>query len=203
MMRLSVISSTDHCDFGLVCTRVAMTASEEALTNAGILLHILSYEGIGSWLFLSPVCKMWKQCYEQLDPAAMRQVYPDANLKWSTSRGAFQSPSRLRFACEHGLRPLFFSRSDSLQQSAGAWCDVPTLLTAQELGLQMSDECIRLAAANGNLAVLKLLHIDQGVPLPADVDQPAAARGQLNVMLWLRELGYAFNEDTANAAATG
>jgi hypothetical protein len=114
-----------------------MAAMEEALTNAGILLHILSYEGPGSWLFVSPVSKLWKQCYEQLDPAYVREGYPHATMQSSLFGEAFQSPSRLRWACEHTLQALF--ASEPVQISAGTFCDAPTLLAAQELGFHVTD----------------------------------------------------------------
>eukprot|EP00953_Heterococcus_sp_UTEX-ZZ885_P030851 16258-Heterococcus_DN1.PRE.1 len=109
----------------------------------------------------------------------------------------FQSPSRLRMACEHGLRALF--AVEQLHDVAGILCDVPTFLAAQ--GLQVTDACIRYAAASGNLALLELLHIEQGVPLPANVGHGAAARAQMNVLQWLLEVGFALGEDTANAAS--
>jgi hypothetical protein len=102
-------------------------------------------------------------------------------------------------ACEHGLRALF--AVEQLHDVAGILCDVPTFLAAQELGLQVTDACIRYAAASGNLALLDLLHIEQGVPLPANVGHGAAARAQMNVLQWLLEVGFALDEDTANAAS--
>jgi hypothetical protein len=79
-----------------------MAAMEGALTNAGILLNILSYEGPGHWLFVSPVSKLWKELYhnEQLDAAPLRGSYPHADIRLTAYGAAFRSPSRLHLACE-------------------------------------------------------------------------------------------------------
>jgi hypothetical protein len=172
---------------------------EEALSNAGILQYIFSYEGPGSWLFISPVCKLWKELYEQLNPAPLQASYPHANIHTTAFECVFQSPSRLRLACEHGLQAYF--ATELLQLKAGLRCDVPTLLAAQELGLQVSDSLISCAAGSGRLDVLQLLHVEQGMQLPANVSNGAAALARVDVLLWLRRVGYAFNTDTANAAA--
>jgi hypothetical protein len=153
-------------------------AVEEALSNAGILQNIFAYQGPGSWLFLSPVSKLWKQWYERLDPTSLRASCRNANIHSTMYGEVFRSPSRFRMACEHGLQPLF----EQLQDVAGILCDVPTLLAAQELGFQVTDTCLGYAAASGNLAILKLLHTDQGLPLPADVGHGAAARAQMDVL---------------------
>ena len=105
-----------------------MAAMEEVLSDAGILQHIFSYE-VGSWLFISPVCKLWKHWYEQLDPAPLQVPYPHADIRLTTYGAVFRSPSRLKLACECGLQAFF--ASDLLQQKAGLRCDVLTLLAAQ------------------------------------------------------------------------
>jgi hypothetical protein len=75
-----------------------MTAMQEALTNAGILQIIFSYEGPGSWLFIPLVCKLWKQCYEQLDPTPLHRSYPQSTIRLTTYGAVFGSPSRLTAA---------------------------------------------------------------------------------------------------------
>jgi hypothetical protein len=176
-----------------------MTAMEQALSNAGILQIIFTYEGAGRWLFIPPVCKLWKQCYEQLDPAPLHASYPQATIRLTAYGAVFRSPSRLRLACENGLQNLF--ATDLVQRKAGAWCDVPTLLAAQQLGLQVTDSFVRYAAAAGRLDVLQLLHTDQGVPLPADISSYAAACARMDVLRWLQTIGYAFTAGTAISAA--
>jgi hypothetical protein len=176
-----------------------MTAMEEALSNAGILHIIFTYEGAGRWLFIPPVCKLWKQCYEQLDPTPLHASYPQATIRLTAYGAVFRSPSRLQLACENGLQALF--ATDLLQLKAGAWCDLPTLLAAQQLGLQVTDSFMRFAAAAGRLDVLQLLHTDQGVPLPANISNFAAARARMDVLRWLQDIGYAFTPSTANNAA--
>jgi hypothetical protein len=175
------------------------SAMEEALSNAGILHIIFTYEGAGRWLFTPPVCKLWKQCYEQLDPTPLHASYPQATIRLTAYGAVFRSPSRLHLACENGLQALF--ASDLLQRKAGAWCDVPTLLAAQQLGLQVTDSFVRYAAAAGRLDVLQLLHTDQGVPLPADISSYAAAYARMDVLRWLQTIGYAFTAGTAISAA--
>jgi hypothetical protein len=174
---------------------------EEALSNAGILLHIFSYEGPGSWLFFSPVCKLWKQLYEQLDAVPLQKIYPNPTIRLTAYETVFQSPQRLQLACEHGLRARF--ASEVLQTSVGASCDVPTLLAAREFDFQATGHFFRSAAATGQLAVLKLLHTGQGVQLPANISTFAAANDRMDVLRWLQEVGYTFNEHTACGAAAG
>jgi hypothetical protein len=111
----------------------------------------------------------------------------------------FQSPSCVRLACQHGLQALFASRK--LQERAGLNADVPTLIAAQEFGLQVTTTYINAAAGNGRLAVLQLLHIDQGVELPADISNYAAASASMNVLRWLKQVGAAFNAGTTQCAA--
>jgi hypothetical protein len=72
-----------------------MTARQEALSNAVIMLHILSYEGPGSWLFVPPVSKLWKHCYNPIDPAPLRVSYPQATIRSTAYETVFQSPQRL------------------------------------------------------------------------------------------------------------
>jgi hypothetical protein len=157
---------------------VALTAMEEALTNAGILQIIFSYEGPGSWLFIPPVSKLWKHCYEQLDVAPLQRCYPEAHvtIRLTAYGAAFRSLSRFHMACEHGLQ-AYFATQDA-QERAGAWCDVSTLLAAQKLGLKVTDSYIEYAAASGRLDVLKHLHTDQEVKLPTDVSSYAAAHNR-------------------------
>eukprot|EP00953_Heterococcus_sp_UTEX-ZZ885_P019934 11136-Heterococcus_DN1.PRE.1 len=107
---------------------------KRVLSNAEILQNILSYAGPGCWLFISPVCKVWKQLYEQVDAAALLEDYPDASIRMTAYECVFQSVSCLQLACEYGLQARF--ASELLQQRAGAWFNVPTLLAAQELGFQ-------------------------------------------------------------------
>jgi hypothetical protein len=123
-----------------------MAAMEEALTNAGILQIIFSYEGPGSWLFIPPVCQLWKQCYEKVDPAPLQRSYPEAHvtIRLTAYGAAFRSLSRFHMACEHGLQAYFATQL--AQERAGAWCDVPTLLAAQKLGLKVTDSFITGAA---------------------------------------------------------
>jgi hypothetical protein len=159
-----------------------MTAMEEALSNAGILQIIFSYEGPGSWLFIPPVSKLWKQWYEQLDVAHLQRCYPEAHVTIrSTAYGsAFRSLSRFQMACKHGLQAYFATQV--AQERAGTWCDVSTLLAAQKLGLEVTDSYIRFVAVSGRLDVLKLLHTDQEVKLPTDVSSYAAAHNRMNVL---------------------
>eukprot|EP00953_Heterococcus_sp_UTEX-ZZ885_P019938 11137-Heterococcus_DN1.PRE.1 len=110
----------------------------------------------------------------------------------------FQSVSCLQLACEYGLQARF--ASELLQQRAGAWFNVPTLLAAQELGFQVTDAFILEVAATGDLAVLKLLDTSQGVQLPANISDVAAANDRMDVLRWLQEVGWVFYERTANSA---
>jgi hypothetical protein len=171
---------------------------EEALSNTGILQNILSYAGPGTWLFVGTVSKLWKQLYEQVDPAPLLRSFPDATVHTTMYGAAFRSLARFPLACDHGLQALF--ARTLLQQVARALLDVPMLLAAQELGFQMTDACFSGAAAYGNLAILKFLHTTQGAQLPAYVGHRAAARAQMHVLQWLLEVTFAFDEDTANAA---
>jgi hypothetical protein len=171
---------------------------EEALSNAGILQNIFSYAGPGTWLFVGPVRKLWKHWYMQLDPAPLLQSFPDATIHTTMYGAAFRSLARFHLSCEHGLQAVF--ARNLLQQIAGALCDVPILLAAQKLGFQVTDAFFSGAAAYGNLAILRFVHTTQRVQLPAYVGHRAAAAAQMDVLQWLLEVGFAFDEDTANAA---
>jgi hypothetical protein len=83
---------------------------EEALSNAGVLQIIFFYDGFGSWLFIPPVSKLWKQCYEQLDVAPLQSCYPEAH------GAAFRSLSRFHMACEHGLQ-AYFATQDAQERA--------------------------------------------------------------------------------------
>jgi hypothetical protein len=121
----------------------------------------------GNWLFISHVCK--EGVVRAAGSHTAASELPQATIRLTAYGTVFQSPQGLLLACEHGLQALF--ATDLLQQKAGAWCHVLTLLAAQELGLQVTDTYARFAAVSGNLVVLKILHTDQGVQLPADVSR--------------------------------
>ena len=182
--------------FVLVCM---MTASERALSDASILQRIMGCAGPGSWIFFSPVSKLWKQCYEQVDAAALQKVYPGATIHMTAYEAAFSSPSCIQLACEHGLQALFSTRM--LQCQAGAYAGVCTLLAAQELGLQATDTYMEAAAACGRLPVLQLLHSAQGRQLPPEVSNQAAACAQMHVLSWLAEIGANFDTKVLTVAA--
>jgi hypothetical protein len=183
------------------------TASERALSDIGVLRQVFSHLGQGYWLFASPVSKLWKELYEQLQP----QPVPASSLPFwvvlqrnqdciqtTSFEAAFQSAASVREACEHGLQAQF--RNHRLQRQAGREADVPTLMAAQDLGLAVADEFINSAAGAGQLEVLKLLHT-QGVTLPVQLSVYAAGRAHVNVLRWLQQLGIAFDNYTAVSAA--
>eukprot|EP00953_Heterococcus_sp_UTEX-ZZ885_P005463 3414-Heterococcus_DN1.PRE.1 len=169
------------------------SASDRALSNAGILQHILSHAGPGSWVFFSPVSKLWKQCYEHVDAAALQRPYPGATIRLTAYGNVFSSPSCVRWACKHGLQALFSTRL--LQVKAGAWADLDTLLAAQELGLQVTGNYMKAAAAGrGRLPVLQLLYSAQGHQLSPEVSTYAAAYAQMHVLSWLSQIGVTFDD---------
>jgi hypothetical protein len=174
-------------------------AARRALSDAGVLRHILSYAGPGSWLFFSPLSKLWKQCYEQVDVAALQTQYPGATVNLTAYGDAFLSPSCLQWACEHKLQAFF--DTSLLQIKAGAWADVQTLLAAQELGLPVTDSYMEAAAARGHLPVLQLLHDAQGRQLPPQVSACAAAGAQMHVLIWLKQIGVTFDNGLIKVAA--
>ena len=175
----------------------AMLASERALANASVLQNIFSYAGLGCWLFIPPVSKLWKLLYKA-SHRCEDELYIGIHL--TAYEAVFQSPSCVQLACEHGLQAMF--ATTLLQERAGLTMDVPTLIAAQELGLQVTNTCMNSAAVGGHLAVLQLLH-GQGVELPAELSNSAAASASMNVLRWLRQIGVAFNAGTARCAAAG
>jgi hypothetical protein len=163
------------------------------------LQHILMCAGPGGWIFLSPVSKLWNQCYGQIDAAALQKLYPGATIHTTAYGYALRSPSCLRWACEHGLQALFDIKL--LQRRAGAWADVDTLLAAQELGLHVTDDYMEAAAARGRLPVLQLLYGPQGRQLPPKLSVYAAACAQIHVLSWLAQIGATFDIEVMNVAA--
>eukprot|EP00953_Heterococcus_sp_UTEX-ZZ885_P015514 8731-Heterococcus_DN1.PRE.2 len=162
------------------------TASERALSDIGVLRQVFSHLGQGYWLFASPVSKLWKELYEQLQPPPV----PASSLPfWRLCERR----------AEHGLQAQFHNYR--LQRQAGREADVPTLMAAQDLGLAVDDEFINSAAGAGHLEALKVLHT-QGFTLPVQLSMYAAGRAHVNVLRWLQQLGIAFDNYTAVIAAS-
>eukprot|EP00953_Heterococcus_sp_UTEX-ZZ885_P024706 13497-Heterococcus_DN1.PRE.1 len=141
-------------------TRAERSTSKNPCKRAGDFRILPPSTGPGSWVFFSPVSKLWKQCYEHVDAAALQRPYPGATIRLTAYGNVFSSPSCVRWACKHGLQALFSTRL--LQVKAGAWADLDTLLAAQELGLQVTGNYMKAAAAGrGRLPVLQLLYSAQ------------------------------------------
>jgi hypothetical protein len=116
------------------------TASERALSDIGVLRQVFSHLGQGYWLFASPVSKLWKEWYEQVEPPP-RPLYRkgiqellqrNENCIQTTSfKAAFQSAACVREACEHGVQAQFHNRRLQCQAGSAAtvehWWPLKTL----------------------------------------------------------------------------
>jgi hypothetical protein len=141
--------------------KVAATHNCNPLDNAAILEPVLRYVGGGEGLYIHPVSKGWKECYDRLPtrrrPRSILRQTPSSHTAF---HAAFGSVSRLRLAHECGFQ-LDASSSEPqlhrLQEIEGQYADIKTLTAAHALGLEFSDRVLHGAARGNRLASLKWL----------------------------------------------
>jgi hypothetical protein len=181
------------------------------LLKTGILERVLGYIGPGHWYFISAVSKLWKDLYRTVDddPTAADRYYgigygssyeftcvPQMTLYSSL----WASPSRMVLAHSTGLG---FLAGSSNEYSAGWHADHTTLVAAQALGLQFSPHVLAGAVRAGDVAKAKWLHTEQHCELGEHETLCCAAvkSGSIAMLDWLKQLGFAFTEETSEVAA--
>lgn len=171
-----------------------------ALSNAGILQHILEYVGAGQHLFVSTVSKGWLACYAELPLIRMHWK----NARWTVSktqgtlaRAAFASVSR---KCNLQLDGHWFG----LHQTAGIHSDVATLAVAHELGLKLNSAVVWGAAASPRMPTFLWLMNERRCRLPKRIGYTIGRSGCIEKLVWLKERGYEWDfEILRGAVETG
>jgi hypothetical protein len=181
---------------------------------------VLSYVGVGSWLFISTISKTCLQAY--LEWLTAQHNDGDGPLQKTTlCRLAFASPTTLWWA--HHLGKLRFEtneavlfrayrlrsvrgvgdwRPPSLQRIAGKYADVSTLQTAARFNLQLHDtELLKGAAESGCCAKLQWLRTSQQVAMSYDISYSAARSGSVDLLRWLARNKCVFDGKTMLNAA--
>jgi Ankyrin repeats (3 copies) len=180
----------------------------DPLNEPGILLQILDYVGLGSWLFTALVNSEWKQLYERVVSHEAEGVNEDGtlkkvkcNLKTTLASAAFFSTARARFAHEYGLN--LAGGKHALQCIAGRSGSTNVLTLLRELGLPFTASVACGAADARSMSKLIWLQFVQNCPLTTDVADYASTRGDIAMLQYLKHHGVHFSVDTSyNAAAS-
>jgi hypothetical protein len=105
--------------------------------------------------------------------------------------------------CAWGLR--FGSRTKDgqrLQEHAGQYADVETLHTLFQLKLPKKEHVVIGAFRSRDLPKVTWLCGEMACKLPEDCTGVAAEAGSVELLKWLQQQGYEFDEDTTNGAAS-
>jgi hypothetical protein len=170
----------------------AAPRSSDIWTDA-TLEHVLSFVGAGQHAFVAQVSRDWMDCYvrttiSSTSTAAAHSTFYSA---------AFASQSRLRLALDVGL-----AISDSrVQHHAGRCAAAEVLTLANELGMPFSPEVLHGAAVSGCVSRVLWLCTVHNCALPDDITAYAAQSGSIDMLMWLRQRGCAFNQRTSYHAA--
>jgi hypothetical protein len=157
---------------------------ESALGNDGIVQHVLSFVGVGSYAF---VClnKQWLAAY---DRAGLRKATYNSR--------AFESQACLRVAAAAGLN--FASRAVS--KRAGRCADRAMLELAHSLGLTWNNYVTE--GASNDCAKLEWLYLGQHCSMDVTAVTLGAVRANnVEVLQWLKDLGESFESDHFSKAA--
>jgi hypothetical protein len=169
--------------------------------HEGLLELTCGFVGTGEALYARAVNSSWKAYYDKLATASQQfHSKKHVHLSICTSyQAVFASASRVRLAQHSDLQ--LHEENELLQECAGKYADIDTLLVAQELGLLLSPALMRGAAASKCLSKLEWLHTEQHCPLPDDIAAAAARAGDVTMLRWLQESGCGLSEETSKAAA--
>jgi hypothetical protein len=102
----------------------------------------------------------------------------------------------VRLAHDCGL-----SNSAECQVAAGLYADIAALTTARELGAPWLADISYGAAFAGSVLKLEWLYTQQHCQLPAEISKHAAQGGSFEVLVWLKQHGISFSQETCTTAA--
>jgi hypothetical protein len=169
------------------------------LLDAGILLTVLSYVGLGHCLFVAPVSTWWRYVYKTLPHQQLTVcdeygyesvVLCDPEMTLFSS--VFASPSRVELAQKSGLG----CNSEPYQCAAGKHADIATLAAAHEAGMEYTEAVIAAAALCNKLAEVQYLHTED-CPWPVQLLDDAARGGHFELVRWCYEHGCRFESSGA------
>jgi Ankyrin repeats (3 copies) len=177
--------------------------SSNPLLHLGVLRSVLSFIGPGHHLFVTPVCKWWKQVYYALGsqqlPACLstgRKIIFTCVPQMMLFSSVFTSPSRVQLAHKSGLK----CASRAYELAAGKHADVATLAAAHELGMQYTDMTMCGAAESNKIAEVQFLH-SQGQPWPVWMFAGLARSGFFELLRWCYEHGCPWDANAPHYAA--
>ena len=163
------------------------------LENLDTLQQILSFVGIGHYLFVAATNRKFHEVYSALFPG-------DQETRLNASTEALA-----RF-CWEEIHHEIMSDADTSQKattligSAATHGNLPGLQFLRSVGCPWNEETCRFAALSGYLAVLQWCR-ENGCPWDERTCASAAKHGQLTVLQWCRENGCPWDEETCAFAA--
>jgi hypothetical protein len=178
--------------------------SGSLLSQVGILQRVLSYVGPGHWWFVSTVCSLWRDFYQQLASVQMvgydefeHKVNITCTPQTTLCSAVFASGSRVRLA----LKALSCTQ-EHCQVLAGRYANAEALVAARELGMSFTLATMCGCAFCNKLAVMQFLRA-QRCAWDGYVCETAAERGFFEMLRWAREHGCPwFDNDILEAAAS-
>jgi Ankyrin repeats (3 copies) len=161
--------------------------------------------GAGQHFFVSAASTDWRACYTTLKLIKMRWEGAGAHLTVSKTQGtltsaAFSSVSRVKLAYECGLQLRKNCSLTRLSYTAGFPSDVATLAAAHELGLKLSSDVVRGAAAARSMPTFLWLMTEQHCRLPKYITWTAVRSGSIEKLAWLKGQGCEWEIDTLRSA---
>jgi hypothetical protein len=191
----------------IYCRRYSGVRFFSPFEISGVLEHVLTFSGAGSHLYISAVCRDWRDAFKssinnaQKDSSSRHMRLKDDTCQKTDFSRIFASPGCVRLAAACGL-PLDGPNTLRMQFFAGQYADIATLLAAQELGLRL-DAVIIGAAHAGSVTKLKWLHSALGCSFDEFTMRTAAGSGQLSACQYLHSVGCPWSASACKFAACG
>jgi hypothetical protein len=191
------------------------SSEKAALSERGILQHVLSFVGAGQHAFVAPVSQSWWKAYSSAYSSVPHKRKRGVVGPLTMHSAIFSSPSRVQMAFATGVLPvpaglatqgpngprLKANACDRLLAIAGKHADLATLQTAHELGLKLSEDMCCAAAASGALDKLQWLATQRS--LPRHIARFAAQSGNVEMLTFIKQLGLEFDLECYKEAASG
>lgn len=155
-----------------------------------LLHHIFSFLGRESYLFVAPVCKIWRETYRR-------------------ATGSETPQTKVLYALEN-LAVLQFGKANKLSWDAKCFAllcgkgDLPMVLWAAQNNIPFDYRALCCAARSGALPVVMYLLHKHGIVKAVegqDVCAAAAAGGHLHVLKYLRDHGFHWDDMVTLEAA--